>query len=720
MLKGSAGLFCCDLGRMESFCRESLFAGAQKYCEVLRGLGKGKKAGRETRDRSAESGRGKGGERLVLPVGFACWFCQKKDYSREDSNLQGLPHALLRRTRLPVPPREHRTGRIIHDFIGLGNQQNHFPFAPPSFSRFAAIFFLSTGIQKETMEGMIFDSIRSAVDFASHLPRYKEILSVLLKYGIANELRLAALQHLLGMEPPPPQANKSALLSQPLPVRVRLALEELGPTFIKFGQIISSRRDLVTDDFYRELVKLQANVPPIPGEQAREIILEELGETPESLFAEFDDTPVGAASMAQVHRATLLDGSLVAVKVQRPNIEETISLDLAIAQDIAAFVARHVPELSGLNPVGVVNEFSSSMMRELDFSVEAANSARFAEQFEKEPLVKCPKIYPSFSTKKVLTMEFVSGLPPDEPEKLAENGIDPIALSESISRIIFQQVFEFGFFHGDPHPGNMAILQGGVTALYDYGMMGSFSPEFRLSIARMLGGLAEKNHRSVMRAILEMSEEGFPDDPNKMLAEVEAFSEAYLNKPLKEIELGFVFSKLLELLRNGKLRMRGSFYLGIKALSQVEAIGRVLNPDLNFVQLAAPYAAQIIVGKYRPQKIVSLFQHLLGDAIDFLEEFPHDFRTLYRRIKRGDVSLPLEHKIDPQGFEPLRKTLDSIANRLTNAILSASVLVCSSILVLAHVPPMVFGVSLIGGIGLFLGTYMCLRLALSIWKHGGL
>lgn len=570
------------------------------------------------------------------------------------------------------------------------------------------------------MQPMIFDKIRSAVDFASHLPRYKEIISVLFKYGFANELRLALLEGILGIEPSPPQVHKNDILSQPLPIRIRLALEELGPTFIKFGQIISSRRDLVNDEFYSELVKLQANVPPVSGSIAKEIVLSELGEKTDALFLAFDESPIGAASMAQVHKATLHDGTAVAVKIQRPNIEETISLDLAIAQDIASFIARQVPELSGLNPVGIINEFSASMLRELDFSIEASNAARFTTQFEHEPLIKTPQVYPTLSTKKILTMEFIRGLPPDDPSKLAANGIDPILLSENISRIIFQQVFDFGFFHGDPHPGNMAILPDGVTALYDYGMMGSFTPEFRLSIARMLAGLAEKNHRSVMRAILEMSEEGFPQDPAKMLAAIEAFSDEHLGKPLKEINLAFVLNKLLALLRDNRLRMRGSFYLGIKALSQVEAIGRALNPDLNFIQLGAPYATRIIAGKYQPHKIASLLAHLLGESIDFLEEFPHDFRTFYGRIKRGDINIPLEHKIDPQGFEPLRKTLDSIANRLTNAILSASVLICSSIIVLAHVPPLVFDISLAGAIGLFFGSYMCLRLVLSIWKHGGL
>ena len=213
---------------------------------------------------------------------------------------------------------------------------------------------------------MILDQIRSAVEFASHLPRYREIVAILWKYGFADVLRLVALQRFLGMEDLTLTLHEEGVLSKPLPVRVRLALEELGPTFIKFGQIVSSRRDLVTDEYYVELSKLQDSVPAFSSKEARRIIAEELDKPLEKIFASFEDEVVGGASIAQVHRASLLDGTSVAVKVQRPNIEPVIELDLAVLHDLARFVDRHVPEISGVNPVGVVNEFSATLLRELD------------------------------------------------------------------------------------------------------------------------------------------------------------------------------------------------------------------------------------------------------------------------------------------------------------------------------------------------------------------
>lgn len=567
---------------------------------------------------------------------------------------------------------------------------------------------------------MILNQLKGAVEFASHLPRYREIVSTLWKYGFADVLRLVALQRFLGIEDATLAVHEEGLLSKPLPERMRLALSELGPTFVKFGQILSSRRDLVTDEYYVELCKLQAQVPPFSAEEARAIIAAELGSPVSEVFKRFDDHPVGSASIAQVHAARLKDGAKVAVKVQRPDIEEVIELDLAVLLDLARFVDRHVPEISGVNPVGVVIEFSSTLRKELDFNNEAMNIERFGTQFEDNPWIKVPTVYRELTTPKVLTMEFLSGRNIMDVAALERAGIDAGRLAEHITELIYLQIFEYGFFHGDPHPGNMLVMPGGVTGLLDYGMMGTFSPPFRSSIAHLIAGLAERDHQQVMDSILEMSEEGFASNPGKMLADVEAFSEAHLNQPLRDINLGEVLNKLLEMLRHNHLRMKGSFYLGVKAITQVEAVGRSLNPDLNFVKMGEPYATRQLEEKYHPARIFSLVRKLFGEGLDFLEDFPHDFRQLYQRIKHGKINIPLQHKIDPEGFEPLRRTLDSIANRLANAILAASVLICSSILVLSGLPPQVGGVPIIGLAGLLWGTYMCFRLVFSIWKHGGL
>lgn len=545
-------------------------------------------------------------------------------------------------------------------------------------------------------------------------------MRVLFKYGFADVLRLVFLQRVMGIEGGELATHDSGLLAKPPEERLRLALEELGPTFIKFGQIVSSRRDLVNAEYSAELCKLQDSVPTFPGHEAKKIFAEEIGLSVAAAFRDFDEKPLAGASIAQVHRATTKEGAVVAVKVQRPDIQPLIERDLSILLHLAGLVEKHVPDLAAMNPVAVVKEFSETLIKELDFANEADNTERFGLQFEASAAVKVPAILREFSSKKVLTMEFITGYPVNQTDVLRKNGIDPVALSESISNLIFEQVLVHGFFHADPHPGNLTVLEDGVMGVYDFGMMGEFALGFRSSVAHLIAGLAEQDNRQVMTALIDMSEAGSAVDTVKMLRDVEELSSKHLNKPLAQINLSLVFNSLLELLRNQHLRMKGSFYLGIKALSQVEAIGRELNPDLNFVQIGKPYAIKLIANRYRPERLLQILQKLSGASVDFLEELPGDFRIVWNRLRRGQLNIPLQHKIDPKGFEPLRSTLDNISNRLANAILTASVLICSSILILSGIPPKVWEVPVLGAVGLGWGVWMGIRHAMSTRRHGGL
>jgi ubiquinone biosynthesis protein len=567
---------------------------------------------------------------------------------------------------------------------------------------------------------MIFQRFRSAVTFATHLPRYREILAILFKYGFADVLKLVALQQFLGLDHITMTTHEKGLLAEPLALRVRLALEELGPTFIKLGQIVSSRRDLIDDDFYHELCKLQDHVPPFPIKQVHQIIYESLGVRVKKLFKSFEEIPSGSASIAQVHQALLHDGTVVAVKVQRPNIVELIHQDLDILADLASFLEHYVPEVQSLNPQKVIHEFSETLKRELDFTHEALNAERFAKQFAENRTVAVPAIYRDFSSDRVLTMEFMKGIEIDDRKNLIKHQISPEMLAVNVTDLIYQQIFSYGFFHADPHPGNMIVLPGGVIGLYDYGMMGIFSLPFRQSIAGLITGLAKKNHRQVMHALLEMSEEGSVDDTIHFLSQIEDFSNENVAESLRDVHLGKILNKLLEMLRSNRLRMKGNFYLGIKALTQVEAIGRQLDPNLNFILFGKPYAMKLIAERYEPRRILTVLHHVLTETIDFLDDLPHDLRLLYTRLKKGELSLPLEHHIAPEGIEPLRETLDSVFNRLVNGLLASALLIASSILIHSRIPPHFFGIPVLGLIGLILGFYLCLRLAISIWRHGGL
>ncbi len=570
------------------------------------------------------------------------------------------------------------------------------------------------------LPNMVVKQIKMAVEIYSHLPRYRQIFQVFFKHGFADVLKMVHLQKLLEISQAQLFVDHKEMLNKRPAERFRMALEELGPTFVKLGQILSSRRDLVNEEFYNELRKLQNSVAPFPGADAKRIVEEELGKPLDQVFKEFDETPIASASMAQVHRAVLRGGDIVAVKVQRPDISKNIEVDLAILADVARFLDRHVEELAALNPVGVVREFARTLMQELDFSHEAQNMDRFAKQFHGNRGIHVPHLYHEITTQRVLAMEFMSGYQVDNPEELRAHRIDPVKYSEKMSKLVFQQIFQFGFFHGDPHPGNVTVLPGGVMGLYDYGMMGSLTADFREDIAGMIMGLVDKDERQVTRSVLGMSEQGFVEDQRKLGADVEAFAQQHLDKPLKDLKLGFVLNRLLDLLMTHKLRMKAEFYLGIKALTQVEAIGQALNPDLNFAHFGEPYATEVIKGKYDPMRMLKGLYKAMADGFDFLKDFPEDFRDVYNRVKSGNYTIPVEHRINPDGFEPLRKTMNHIANRLVDAILAASVLICSGLLVLSKVPPVWNGIPVLGILGLVLGLMMGLRLFISIWKHGGL
>jgi ubiquinone biosynthesis protein len=566
-------------------------------------------------------------------------------------------------------------------------------------------------------ESNIVTQLRLGADVYSRHARYREILLVFIKYGFGSFIHLGYFQALLGITSKQP-ANQE-VISKSRAVRLRLALEELGPTFVKFGQILSSRRDIVSDDIYEELQKLQDQVPPVSASKAKAVIEEELGKKIHDLFKTFEDEPIAAASIAQVHRATLKDGQVVAIKVQRPNILNTIQADLHILANLARLIEKYAEELSVLDPQGIVHEFSKTLIDELDFTNEAQNMERFSRQFRKNRHIQVPALFKEYSTSRIITMEYMKGYRINEPQILRKHDIDPVKLSQDVSKLIYKQMFEYGFFHGDPHPGNITILEGGVTGLYDYGMMGVLSPQFRTHIANMMLGLAKKDQHLVVLALLGMSEKGYVKDGRKLEADTGVFVEQYLNKPVGELKLGFILNRLLDVLREHELRMKPSFYLGTKALSQVEDIAKDLNPNLNFVELGRPFAQRAIESKYDWKQFKNYLEKTWTSSLDILEQLPGDLKDFYERLKAGNHILPIEHRINPEGFEPLRSTMNHIANRLTHAILAASVLISSSIMVLANIRPKWNDIPILGLIGFLVGILMAFRLFLSIWKRGG-
>lgn len=565
---------------------------------------------------------------------------------------------------------------------------------------------------------MAIKQITAAVEIISRLPRYREIVRVLYKFGFGDMLKLVSLEGTLDLKDAKADTD-AAIAKRSAAERFRLALEELGPTFVKFGQILSSRRDLIDETLFTELHKLQASVPPFSGKEAVKIVEEQLGRPIEELFKEFEETPLASASLAQVHRAVARGGEVYAIKVQRPGIAKVIEDDLAILVDIARFLDTHVESIAVLNPVGVVEEFSKTISAEQDFTIEARNMERFSAQFKANKTIRVPACFPALSTSKVLTMEHLRGYEVDDLEALRKHHIDPVKLAERISKLIYLQMFRHGFFHGDPHPGNMTALKGDIVALYDYGMMGRLSVTFREDIASMILGLSEKDHKMVTRSLIGMSDENTVDNLDELENDVAAFSDEHLDRPLKDLRLGFVLNRLLDVLMKHKMRMKAEFYLGIKALSQVEAIGQMLNPNLNFVLVGKPYATEVLEKKSDVRQLLKHAVTALSVSMDSLKDMPLEIKDMYQKFKSGKLSIPVEHKLNPEGYEPLRQTLNHTANRLAHAMVLSALLILAGLLFVAHVPPLWHGIPVFALVAVGVAAMFWFRHWIAVHRHGG-
>jgi ubiquinone biosynthesis protein len=565
---------------------------------------------------------------------------------------------------------------------------------------------------------MPFKTLRSAVEIYRELPRYRDIIFILLKYGFRDIVKLAHLQHVLAMDRRT-SADGTSLRDQPWQVRLRMMLEELGPTFIKIGQILSTRRDIVPESLLDELSRLQRNASPFSFTEAKKILEQELGRPIEEVFGKIDETPIAAASISQVHRATLVNGDRVAVKVQRPGIEKVVSVDLAILLDLAGLV-QDIEELQAVNPRSLVQEFSRTLMQELDFTQEVRNTVRFARQFARDGTICVPRVYEDYCSRRVIVMEFISGHPIDDPAELRTRGVDPLRLSENLCKLMFKQMFEIGFFHADPHPGNFTILPGGVAGIYDCGMMGNLRQSMRENLAALVYGLVEKRHHVVANAVLDLSEEGFVADHHRLVGDIEEFSREHLDRPLGEIQLAHVLNRMIDLLTRHKIRLRSDLYLGMKAISQLEAIGKALNPDIHVVEFGEPYAMRAIAGRFDPTRLAREIPEAVMSSFEVIKALPDDLRDLYYRIKRGKFTIPMQHTLNSKGFEPMRQTLDRAAHLFSAGVVTAAMLVSSSILILARLPP-VYGETSLSGVFFFLvGFVMFLRMIFRSWRDGGL
>ncbi len=548
-----------------------------------------------------------------------------------------------------------------------------------------------------------------------HFNRYQRILRVLFKYGF-NDLidRLHIDQYLesgLQMINRKPR-EQVARLSRP--ERLRLVFEELGPTFIKLGQLLSTRPDLIPADFLDELAKLQDDIPPFSLAEVHAIFKEEFGRFPDEMFHYFDAAPLAAASIGQVHRARLDSGAEVVVKVQRPGIENMIAVDLEILAHIADLMEQHLEEVQGHRPSSIVHEFARSLSREIDFTIELANIQRFARQFEQNPVVHVPLVYPDLSTDRVLVMEYVLGIKSSKVNQLLEQGYDLPLIAERGANLVMEQIFVHGFFHADPHPGNIFILPDNVVCFIDFGQMGRLSLKDREDFTDLVLDLVANNERNLASGVLKVTLQLGEVDRESLGRDLNSLMDMYLYRPLGGLEAGKILQDLLALVTRHKLSFKPGFYQMMKALSTVEGVGLMLDPKLRLIELAKPFMRRIRLGRMHPGRLAEELSLTGASYIHLLRDLPEELRTILLQLRSGKMRLEFQHR----GLTSLGETLDRVSNRIAFAIVLAALIVGSSLILHAHIPPYWHNVPIIGLVGYLVAGIMGFRLLLSIIRHG--
>lgn len=529
------------------------------------------------------------------------------------------------------------------------------------------------------------------------LQRFREIIGVFLKYGFRD---FVTRKHIREMRPGDKQkaVRRSTVNIQEYSYweRIRMALEELGPTFIKLGQIMSNRPDLLPVELLKELEKLQTRVPPFPFEDVKTILHEELDKPMRSIFRNFDEVPVASASIAQAHKARLSTGEEVIVKVQRPAIEEMINTDIEILTRLAGIFERLILKSEVLDTVSILEEFGKSLNREIDFLNEAMHIEKFAANFKGNKDIVVPGIFRQYTSKRVLTMEYIDGIHVLEMEKLESSGIDTKKVAETGTRLVLEQIFEHGFFHADPHPGNVMVLRDGKICFLDFGMMGMILPKHRNYLSNIMLGIVNQDAEGITKALIDFSRSDSVQNREGLEYEIFVLSESYSHLPLKDINMGDLLPKMLSVILDYDLRLPANIFMLTKALITIEGVGRKLDPDYDIVSHMEPFAKQLIKRRFKPERLKKDALSAAVQMRDLLKDLPEDTRQIIDVVKSGKTKIDFEQG----GLHNFFRRLGNITNRITLSIVFASLIIGSALMLNSGVPPLWRGVPVLGLLGL--------------------
>jgi ubiquinone biosynthesis protein len=549
------------------------------------------------------------------------------------------------------------------------------------------------------------------------ISRYGEIISVFLKYGFEDVIAGLNLHKHVAITRLPSGLRRKSVLKTPLSrwERVRLAIEELGPTFIKFGQFLSNRPDLVPAGLIDELVKLQDSVKPFSRTEAM-AILEPAFKLPiDEVFTDFPAEPIASASIAQVYRARLKNNEEVAVKVQRPNIRQIVATDLDILEHLAGLIERHNKALAALHLAELVHEFGRSLNKELDFSLEAATMERFRADFKDTKEYYVPRVYAALTSDSVLVIEFMEGIKVSDVDSLIKANLRPADIARVGVNLILRQIFTNGFFHADPHPGNILILKDGRFCFLDYGAVGIVSASLRRRLGVILYGVIYKDPQRIIRTLSQLATERIVNI-ERLEYEITEIIEQYSSASLSEIKVRDLFERFGRITAENHLRFVPGFYLLFKALITIEGVGVLLDPAFNLVHEVEPYARKLMRENPRLKYLPFDVYFTLLDMASLLKELPFEVKDLIRMVKAGETRIQFEHR----GLDTLALKLDQIVNRMVFAIVLAALIIGSSVVIHSRMPPYFYGIPLIGVVGFAGAGLLALWLLFSMLRNNKL
>ncbi len=534
----------------------------------------------------------------------------------------------------------------------------------------------------------------------AHLGRFKDIILTLFKYGfddIVGRLDLPGKLVLGKIHPVDPQLSTWR--------RVRLALEELGPTFIKLGQIISLRPDIAPVELIKELQRLQDDVSPEPYPNIKKTVEDNLQQPMSEVFRHFEREPVAAASLAHVHRAILKENDeVVAVKVQRSDIRQTIATDLYILEAIAAKLHDRLEDLQIYGLPELVEEFKRTLIKELDFSHEARNMKIARRNFSDNPEIRIPKLYEGYCTKQMITMELLQGVKLRDLPAGAQ--VDRERLAKLGLRAIVKQVLQDGFFHADPHPGNLLIQDNSVLCLLDWGMAGRLIDSTRYEVIDIINAVAEKDSEKLLNILLNFVSWDSSINQRMLQRDLLEILDVYHKLPIREVNVSQLLWEIATLLRVYRLRVPIDMAIMIKALVTAEGTARQLYPDLNVVAETEPYVKRMLLERLQPQSVWKSIRRNLSLLLSLQKELPGRLGRIVEKIERGELSIRFQHR----DLDGIRNTLENVTNRLTSGVIIAAMIIGSSMIITTGVKPLLFGYPVFGIIGFIISGLLGLYL----------